>query len=276
MIKAYKYRIYPNNKQKQDFANAFGCSRFVYNQCLSHKKEQYENHNRNVSRFDLQKEVLNSLKKEYDWLKKPYSQSLQFTILNLENGFNNFFRRCKNGENPGYPKYKSKYGKQSISYPQNVSVDFKNNKIKIPKVGNVSAVLHRKFIGEIKTCTVSKSKTDKYFISVLVDNDQELPRKLPRKLPGKTIALDLGIKDFITFSNGKKIKGEKYFKIHAKKLAREQRKLSLKKKGSKNRIKQKLKVAKVHEKISNKRNDYLHKLSKKIIDENQVIIIEKD
>src|SRR5690606_1088512 len=147
-----------------------------------------------------------------------------------------------------------------------VFVLFKENKIQIPKIGKIFSVLHRKFEGKIKTCTVSKTKTDKYFISVLVDDGKDFPEKLP----GKTIALDLGIKDFITFSTGDKIKGFKFYNNKLKKLNLLNKKFSKKKKGSNNRNKLRFKIAKFFEKITNKRKDYLHKLSKKIINENQV------
>ena len=232
MLKAYQYRLYPNAQQKQALAQAFGCARFIYNNSLSYKKEQYENHKNNVSCFDLNNR-LKSLKEEYPWLKDVPSQTLQISNQNLDNGFKHFFRRCKNVETPGYPKYKKKFDKQSISFPQHVFVLFKENKIQIPKIGKILAVLHRKFEGKIKTCTVSKTKTDKYFISVLVEDGKDFPEKLP----GKTIALDLGIKDFITFSDGNKIKGFKFYNNKLKKLNLLNKKFSKKKKGSNNRNK---------------------------------------
>ena len=270
MLKAFKYRIYPSNLQKIALAQSFGASRFLYNKALDFKITQYKDHKKSISCYDLTTGLLKDLKNQHDWLKTPPSQSLQMTLRHLDSAYSNFFRRIKKGENPGFPKFKSKHARQSFALPQGVSVDFKNSKVKLPKIGEIFCVLHRKFSGKIKTCTVSKTLTNKYFISILVDDGQELPVKSF----GKEIGIDLGIKTLITCSDHTVIDSEKFLNKNLKQLKNLQRNLSLKKKGSKNRMKTKLLLAKVHEKISNKRKDYLHKVSKKIINENQVIFLE--
>lgn len=271
MLKGYKYRIYPSNSQKQLLQQAFGNARFVFNNSLAHKKNLYEKEQKSLSKFDLINRLPN-LKKDFDFLKLSPSQSLQMSIGHLDSAYKNFFRRVKQGQNPGFPKFKSKFAKQTLSFPQGVNVHSKESKIQIPKIGKVLGILHRRFPedAKIKTCTLSKSLTNKYFISILVDDGQ----KLPIKTFGKTIGIDLGIKDFVTFSDGTKIQSEKFLSKYLKKLKIAQKRLSLKKKGSNNRQKTKFKLAKIYEKITNCRQDNLHKISKRIIDENQLIIIE--
>jgi len=191
MLKAFKYRIYPSNSQKTLLTQAFGNSRFVYNNALAYKKEQYEQNKNSVSCFDLINRLPN-IKKEHEFLKLSPSQALQQSLKNLDSAYKDFFRRIKLGEKPGFPKFKSKFAKQTLSFPQGIKVDFNSSKINLPKIGNVLCVLHRKFTGIIKTCTVSKTQTNKYFISILVEDGN----KVPIKTFGKTIAFDLGIKDF--------------------------------------------------------------------------------
>jgi putative transposase len=266
MLKSFKFRIYPSQQQKSELAQAFGCSRFVYNNSLAFKIDQYQNHNKNVSCYDLINRIKN-LKEEFDWLKSPPSQALQQSLKHLDSAYNLFFKRG----NKGFPKFKNKYAKQSISLPQNVKVNWKGNIITLPKIGRVVSVLHRKFEGKIKTCTISKTVTDKYYCSILVETNENVP---PKAEKGKIIGIDLGIKDFVTTSNGDKIKSPKFYNKCLNLLRILQQKLSNKIKGSNNYRKMKLRIAKLHEYISNCREDFLHKLSKKLIDENQAIFIE--
>jgi putative transposase len=268
MLKAYKYRIYPSDSQKPMLAQAFGNARFVYNNSLAFKKEQYDKNKKSISSNKLIKRIP-LLKSEHDFLKISPSQTLQMTLRNLDSAYQDFFKNKK-----GYPNFKSKYHKQTLQFPQSVKVDFKNSKIYIPKIGKVLSVLHRKFVGNIKTCTLSKTPADKYFISILVEDGNEVPIKKLIKTTDKVIGIDLGIKDFLTTSNGNKISNPKFLNKYLEKLKHYQRKFSLKKKGSNNRKKSKLKVAKIHERISNCRKDFLHKTSSKLINENQVIMIE--
>jgi putative transposase len=208
---------------------------------------------------------LPSLKKEYEWLTDAYSQCLQVVALNLSQAYQNFFEKRAR-----LPRFKSKHGKQSISYPANVK--FEGDYLKLPgKVGLVYCVRHRKFAGTIKTVTISKNPDGKYYASILVDDGSELPSQ---SSDGKAIGIDLGLNHFGITSNGSKYDNPKHFAKHQRNLKRKQQKLSRKKKGSNNRQKARRKVAKVHSKISRCREDFLHKLSRKIVNENQVIAVE--
>ncbi len=270
MLKAFKFRIYPSEGQKSQLARAFGCCRFVYNKALEYRNNLYETQKKSVSYNALCTEFLIPLKKEFEFLQEAQAQSLQQSLRHLDSAYSNFFRRVKKGEKPGFPKFKSKFSRQSLSFPQNVKV--KSSVVIIPKIGRVLAVIHRKFEGNIKTCTVYKEPTGKYFISILVDDHLPAPQKVP--FDGKQIALDLGIKNFLTDSNGNIVSNPKFYDKYLDKIRKVQRKLSLKTKGSKNYSKTKIKLAKIHEKICNSRDDFLHKLSSNIINDNQVIIIE--
>jgi putative transposase len=270
MLKAYKYRIYPSETQKQHFVQAMGCARYIYNKGLELKIQHYEQTGKSLSYFDMNSPngMLIKAKQEHDWLSFPYSQSLQMSLRNLDNAFQRFFKKKS-----GFPKFKSKHDKQSLQYPQRVWVDFKRSKIKIPKAGEVLCVFDRKFEGKIKTCTVSRTPTDKFYVSIMVDNDQPLPNKQAiNELD--SIGIDLGLKHFATLSDGAKIDNPKYLSKLLARLKVLQRRASKKVLGSNNRRKANLKVARLHEVISNQRNDFLHKLSSKIISENQTIILE--
>ena len=266
MLKAYKYRIYPNQNQKVFFAKSFGCCRFIFNKALEYKKCSYESSKTNISLNTLNSSWLKEQKVNFPWLSEINSQALQQSLKHLDSSYKNFFRNHK-----GFPKFKNKYSKQSFSIPQFVTVDFKKSYIKIPKLGNVLASVHRKFKGIIKTCTVSKTTTDKYFISILVDDNSSIPKK---EKGTNYLGIDLGIKDFAIFSDGNKIENPKILKLYLGKISRFQQILSKKIKGSNNYNKIKRKIALLHEKISNKRDDFLHKLSSRIINNNHVICIE--
>ncbi|WP_319507215.1 IS200/IS605 family element RNA-guided endonuclease TnpB [uncultured Methanolobus sp.] len=268
MLKAYKYRMYPTKEQEEMFFQHFGACRFIYNWALEQKIKTYEQDGKSASRFDLNNKIT-ELKKEHEWLKDINSQSLQGATLYLENAFTKFFREKK-----GFPHFKSRKNPvQSFSVPQFYKVDFDANKVKLPKIGWVKAKLHRGFTGVGKTATVSKTPTGKFYISILVDDEQELPVKsiFNEKM---TVGIDVGIKDFAVLSNGEKIENPKYLKNSMKRFAVLQRILSRKQKGSKNKVKARFAVSKLHEKISNQRNDFQHTLSSKLISENQAIALE--
>lgn len=269
MLKAFKFRLYPNEEQKTIFAKHSGSCRFLYNYGLAKKIELYQKENKRISCFELINEITELKKQEeYKWLAEVNSQSLQQSLRHLDNAFTRFFR-----EKIGFPKFHKKNGKQSFTIPQNVRIDFDNNLITIPKCKSIKAVLHRKFEGKIKTCVISRNPSDKYFISILIDNNSELLQKVEIKSE-TAVGIDLGIKDFATLSNGIKIENPKHLKQKEKKLAKHRKRLSRKKKGSKRRELQKNKVARVYEKITNSRNDFLHKTSTKIVKEFDTIITE--
>lgn len=272
MFKAYKYRIYPNKQQEKQIQKTFGCCRFVYNQCLSLKISKYKEENTSMSKFDLNNYCNRVLKKEYEWLKEVDKCALTNSIYNMDSAFQKFFK-----EHTGYPKFKSKKDnkksyKTTCNYASTkptIEVSFENNKIKLPKLKWVKARVHRNFEGKIKSATISQIPSGKYFISVLVETEHT-----PMESTGCVIGVDLGIKDLLIASDGKKFNNQKLTKKYEDKLAKEQRKLSHKVKGSNNWNKQRIKVARIHEKISNTRKDYLHKISHQLISENQVIVTE--
>ncbi|MEG3905293.1 RNA-guided endonuclease TnpB family protein [Microcoleus sp. B4-C5] len=263
MYQAYKYRIYPTSEQETLLAKSFGCARWFWNYALNLCQETYKNTGKGLSRAYIQG-LLPPLKKEYEWLKEPYSQCLQVVALNLSTAYKNFFDK-----RAMLPKFKSKHGRQSIGYPQNVKFD--GDYINLPKIGLVFCRRHRDFEGDIKTVTVSRNPDGKHFISVLIDDGKEKPESVPAD---KAIGIDVGLTHFAITSDGSKFGNPKHFVKRQRNLKRKQQKLYRKKKGSQNRKKARLVVAKVHSKIARCREDFLHKLSRKIVDENQVIAVE--
>lgn len=268
MLKAYKYRIYLNNEQKVQIAKTIGCCRFVYNQTLAYRKDKYEQEKKSVSKTDCNNYCNRELKKTYEWLKEVDKFALTNAIYNMDSAYQKFFK-----EHAGYPKFKSKHDNHK-SYTtnftnNNISVEFENGKIKLPKLGKIRAKLHRELCGQIKSATVSQVPSGKYYVSILVETEQE---ELPHRK--QNIGLDLGIKDICITSDGKKYENPKTIKKYEKKLARVQRQLAHKEKRSKNYDKTKKQIALCHEKITNTRKDYLHKISHEIVSENQVIVSE--
>ena len=268
MLKAYKYWIYPNNEQKVQIARTFGCYRFVYNQALAYRKDAYEKEKKPVSKTDCNNYCNRQLKKAYEWLKEVDKFALTNAIYNMDAAYQKFFR-----EHAGYPKFKSKHDSHK-SYTTNftngnIAVDFAHGKIKLPKLKEVKAKVHREFIGKIKSATVSQVPSGKYFVSILVETEHvEVPRK------NKNIGLDLGIKDLCITSEGEKYENPKTIRKYEKKLVKLQRQFAHKEKRSNNYYRQKRKIALCHERIANTRKDYLHKVSHEIISENQVIVSE--
>ena len=268
MLKAYKYRIYPNNEQEKQIAKTFGCCRFVYNNILAYKKDIYEKEKKTISKIDCNNYCNRELKKKYNWLKEVDKFALTNTIYNMDNAYQKFFK-----EKAGYPKFKRKHDKYK-SYTTNftngnISIDFDRNRIKLPKLKYVKAKIHRYFTGQIKSVTISKVPSGKYYVSVLVETEHIKKPKRTRQ-----IGLDLGIKDLCITSTGKKYGNPKTIKKYEKKLAKLQRQLAHKKRRSRNYQKKRKQIALCHEKITNARKDYLHKLSNEIISENQVIVSE--
>lgn len=269
MHKAVKVRLYPTNEQAQKLSQVMGCSRWWYNYALNLCNETYKETGKGLTRSAINA-YLPKLKKEEEtsWLSDCYSQVLQSATLNLTKAFKNFFeKRAK------YPKFKSYHGRQSCQYPQSVSIV--DGYVKLPQLGLVKASIHRIFEGKIKTVTVSKTPTGKYFVSILFESSQDLPVV---SITGKICGIDLGIKDFCITHNGEKTSkysNPKHIKKHERNLARKQQKLARKQKGSKNREKARKLVAKVHERTSNIRHDFLHKLSRKIVNNNQVVVVEQ-
>lgn len=271
ILRAYKYRLYPNKKQQELINKTIGCCRFVYNYYLNKKIELYKVEQKSMT-YNACANDLKLLKKEKEWLKEVDSISLQQSLKDLDVAYQNFFRRIKNGDKQvGFPKFKSKKNPKQSYRTQNVNnnISIDGNKIKLPKLGLVRFVNSRNFNGKIKNCTISKTKTNKYFVSVLVEEEiEELPKN------NNAVGFDLGLENFLITSDGEIVENPRTLNKYERKLIKLQRQLAKKQKGSNRYKKQALKIAKLHEKIRNTRTDFLHKLSSQIIKENQLIISE--
>lgn len=275
MYKSIKLRIYPNRKQEDLIIKTFGCSRFVYNYYLDKKIKLYKENKESLSCNQCSKD-LTGLKRELEWLKEVDKFSLQSSLENLNSAYDRFFKGLGS-----YPKFKSKkYNKQSYTTKfTNNNIQIFEGYIKLPKLGLVKYRDNSFIENKITRVTISKTKTGKYFASVTYEKEEKYLEKT-----GSSIGIDLGLKDFCIFSNGEKIKNPKYYTSLQDKLIREQRKLSRmqrlaldknrKLEDCKNYQKQKLKVAKVHEKIANKRCDFLQKLTSNIVKNHDIICLE--
>lgn len=272
MEKAYKFRLYPNTEQKELLSKTFGCARFVYNYYLDRRIKAYQQ-NKTTMNYNACSADLTKLKQEKPWLKEVDKFALQNALKDLDRAFQNFFREIKKGnKNQGFPKFKPKH-----HYKQSYRTTFTNNnikvgknRIKLPKLGWVDMIQHRDIQGRIVNCTITKTCSDEYYVSicctdVVIDKYESTEN---------SIGIDLGLKEFITTSDGEAIENPKYLLKLEKKLKREQRKLSKKQKGSKNIEKQRIRLNKVHKKIRNQRIDFLQKLSTRLIRENQIICLE--
>ncbi len=263
MLKAFKYRIYPTSEQSVLLAKSFGCARWFYNYALNLTSETYKQTGKGLSRNEIIN-LLPSLKKEYDWLTEAPSQVLQQAALNLSSAFLNFFE-CQ----AKYPNFKKKQNRQSIRFPQGCKL--RDDILKLPKIGDVHCQVSRQPEGTLKSVTVSVNPSAEYFAACLYDDGKDLPEKSSE---GKAIGIDVGLNHYAITSDGAKHGNPKYYRKYEKKLAKRQKQLSRKHKGSNNRSKARVKVAKVHAKIVRCREDFLHKLSRKLVDENQVIVVE--
>lgn len=266
MIFGLKYRIYPSEEQKVLLEKHFGCSRLIYNLGLECKTMAWNGSKRNLTWFDISKQ-LPDLKEEYTFFKEVNSQSLQMSLRNLDTAYKNFFRgRAR------FPNFKSRKSKQSFQCPQRISVE--NGKLYIPKFKKgIKIVLHRPIKGLIKTTTISRTPTNKYFVSFIVETKDHIPEK--RELSNdKAVGLDLGIKSFLVTSDGIKFDNPKYLKASLAKLKRLQIVFSKKKNGSNRYNRFKFRVARIHERIANQRKDFLHKVSDVITKQYDTICIE--
>ena len=266
MLRAYKYRIYPTDEQKVLFAKTFGCCRFVYNWALNLKIEAYRQEKKTIAYKEVQDRMVNELKKENQWLTEVNSQALLNSIRNLDTAYKNFFRDT---HAVGFPHFKSRKNKQSFQCPQHCSVDFKKGTLSIPKAKDIPAALHRRFKGTVKTVTVSMTPSGKYFASVLVDTDiQELPAS---PVQGDTaLGIDLGIKSLAVCSDGRTFDNPKNLQHSLDRLALLQKRLSRKQKGSANRNKSRIRVARLQEHIANCRKDNLHQITHALTHDSQV------
>jgi putative transposase len=270
MIKGFRYRIYPNKTQEQQVNQMLGNARFVYNWALNTKIEAYQNSKTKISAFTLMME-LTKLKKmpEYDWLNLSVAQGLQQSIVNMEKAFTRFYREKK-----GFPKFKSKHrNKQMVGFPQNTKIDFEICKIFVNKIGWLRARISREFDGKIKTSTIEKTSTDKFYISITV----ELPDVKMGQKPIKAataVGIDTGIKTFATLSDGIKIENPRHLKSNLKRLKVLSKRVSRKLKGGQNRKKAVKKLAILHERIASQRLDFLHKTTTAIAKQYDTTIVE--
>ena len=267
MLRAYKYRLYPNSEQKEYFAKTFGCSRLIYNLMLSDRIKVYEE-NKDLDIKKIKYPTPAQYKKEYEFLKEVDSLALANEQMNLDKAYKNFFR----DKSVGFPKFKSKKTNYH-SYTTNNqkgTVRIENGYIKLPKLKSMVRIKqHRAFSGEIKSCTISRTPSNRYYISILVETEIEKLHTIDKK-----IGVDVGLKEFAICSDGFRVENPKHFRKSEKRLSKLQKDLSRKQKGSNNRYKARLKVARLHQKIADQRADFLNKLSTKLIHENQVIVIE--
>ncbi len=269
--RAYKYRLYPTKSQATLIRKTLGCVRFVYNYYLGKRIELYKTRGTTLTYTQCSKDMT-QLKKELTWLKEVDKFALQNSLRNLDAAYQNFFREVKQGnKNQGFPKFKSKRNnwKKYKTNLTNNNIEIKGDRIKLPKLGWVKFANSRNPEGQIINATISQTPTGKYFVSVCCLSEiEELPNS------ENVVGIDLGIKHFATLSTGEMIANPKHLQKLEQQLTRQQRKLSRKKIGSGKWYKQKHKVAKLHERIANQRNDFLNKLSFRLINENQVICRE--
>lgn len=275
MYRAYKFRLYPNDDQIILINKTFGCVRFIYNYFLEKSKN-----NNYIKAFDMCNEI-KTLYKDYPFLKEVDSCALRCAVFNLEDSFKNFFAKRN-----AYPKFKSKYNKQSCrttciksNYKGkeylNIKLDLKNKKIKLPKLGLVNIKGYRNLEvinGKIINATIEKETTNKYYVSVLVDEIEMIKEKV---YPTKIVGIDLGVKDLVVTSNGEKYSNQKELERREKRLKRLQKKLSRQIKGSNNYQKNKLRIAKLHSKIKNSRKHDIINIVNKLVKEHDIIVSEK-
>ena len=269
--RAYRYRLYPNKQQEVLLAKHFGCCRFIYNYALDKKVKAYQKDKTNLSRFVIQADLPKMKKsEEYNWLSEVNSLSLQAALANLDSAFVKFFREKK-----GFPNFKSKKAsKKSFSIPQNTRVKFDEGRVYIPKFRQgIKTRFHRKFEGLVKTSVITRTSTGKYYISILVEVNEvdDTPKPISEN---KAVGIDLGIKTFAVLSDGTEIQNHKYLKRSIKKVKRLQRSLSKKAKGSKNREKARLRLARAHERVCNQRNDFLHQVTHRLVAKYDTICLE--
>jgi putative transposase len=268
MRKTFKYRIFPSNMQLRKLDQSLNGCRWLYNNFLEQRKTAFETEQKSLSRYN-QTSTIPGLKKEHPFLNDVFSQALQNVSLRIDLAFRAFFRRCKTGKNPGYPRFRSKNRYDSFTYPQS-GFKLLKNVVQLSKIGGVKIRLHRPIEGQIKTCTVRKSPTGKWYVtfSCIIDYIPNIQPIAP------SIGIDMGLESFVTFSDGSKIDNPRFFKQEEKTLAKSQRKLSKQVKASKLRAKARKVVARIHERIAWKREDFAHQEARKIVNKFNTIFVE--
>ena len=265
--KAYRFRLYPNREQQEDLARQFGCARFVYNYFLRQRIDHYTRVGAGLS-YHVTAKMLTDLKyrEGFEWLQAANAQALQQALRDLDSAYRHFF-----DQRAAFPRFKSKRDKQSFRVPQAFRVA--GDRLIIPKTAPLKMVVHRPVEGTMKQVTVSKAKSGRYFASILCDVEVPEPERV-RGGQGNVIGIDLGLKDFMVTSDAERATTPQYLRKAEKRLKRLQRRVSRRTKGSNRREKARHALAKQHEKVANQRSDFLHKLSRRLVDQNRVIAIE--
>jgi len=264
---AYKFRIYPNRKQEAILNETLETCRHLYNNALAERKETWKNTQKSISYYE-QAKTLTSEKKHNPTLQLVFSQVLLDVLRRLDKSYKVFFRRVKSGNKPGYPRFKGKGWYKSFTYPQ-AGFKIGGGKLHLSKVGTIRIFQHREIEGKHKTCTLKKDSVGDWY-TILVTETEDVPLTKPRTF----IGVDVGLKSLVTTTTGKTIEYPKYLRQKEMKLTKAQRNFSRKRKCSKNRVKASIKVAKIHRKITRCRNDFLHKVSRELIDSTDVVVFE--
>lgn len=267
MHKTFKYRIYPTNKQTTKLLQTLKICKTLYNNLLEERKSAYEQESKSVSCFDQQKNFC-QLKESKPEFKEVHSQVLQNVAIRLDLAFKSFFRRVKQGETPGYPRFRSIHRYDSFTYPQ-TGFSLVNNKLRLSKIGDIKIVLHRPVKGIIKTCTVKRSPTGKWYVSFSVEIE---PVRLEKT--GQVVGIDVGLKTFASLSDNFTVENPKFFIKEQKNLAKEQRKREKLTKNSPERSKRRKRIARIHERIKFRRDNFCHQISRKIVNKFDIICVE--
>lgn len=268
MRKTFKYRVFPSSGQVTVLNQTLNSCRWLYNHLLEQRNSTWETEKKSISCFD-QCNTFKQLKRDHLFLKDIHSQVLQNVAIRLNLAFKSFFRRVKSGEKPGYPRFRGRHRYDSFTYPQS-GFKLLKNVVRLSKIGGVKIKLHRPIEGTIKTCTVRRTLTGKWFITFSCDIDHT-PIEQPIE---PTTGIDMGLRNFATFSSGEHIENPHFFKQEEKSLAKAQRKFSKQKKASRSRAKARKVVARVHERVTNKRHNFAHQLSRKIINNYNTVCVE--
>lgn len=262
-----KYRLYPTKSQVRSFEQTLTACRHAYNWMLSDREQGYKTHKHSLSRFE-QHARLKIFRETWVELQDVHSQVLQNVAVRVDLAFKAFFRRVKSGEKPGYPRFKGKDWYDSFTYPQS-GFSITNTHVKLSKIGSIKVKAHRPIVGKIKTCTIRRQNGKWYVCFACEIETKPLPKT------GKSIGIDVGLEKFVAFSNGSFVENPRFFRVEEKAVAKAQRKLSKQTKGSIERRKAKKVVSRVHERIKNRRHNFVHQLSRKLVNEHDVIVVEK-
>lgn len=267
MRKTYQFLLYPTKAQKTKLQASLNACRWVYNNTIATRKQTWEEEQKSFSLYDTNR-LLPQWKKDKSDLADAFSQCLQNAQVRVDLAFKAFFRRVKVGEKPGYPRFRGFDRYDSFTFPQS-GFNLIEDKLKMSKIGSVKIVKHREIEGSIKTLTIRRTN-DKWRACFSCEVESK-----PLPVTNKVVGIDVGLTSFATFSTGEKIANPRFFKTDEKKLTKAQRRLSKADKGTPDRKKQHKRISRIHERIANKRNDFAHKLSRRLVNENQVIALEK-